>query len=69
MGRRDKFKFQPAREVIDLRAATVLPGLIDAHTHMFNARKPDGTTEDYMLIAAQNVQFNAASRASPPRAT
>jgi len=32
--------------------------LIDAHTHMFNARKPKGTTEDYMLIAVQNVQFN-----------
>src|SRR3989449_10069225 len=43
-------------QIIDLRQATVLPGLIDAHTHMFNTRGPKGTTEASMLIAVQNAQ-------------
>jgi imidazolonepropionase-like amidohydrolase len=42
--------------VLDLGSATVLPGLIDAHTHMFNTRGPNMTTERAMLIAVQNAQ-------------
>lgn len=56
VGPESQVKIPAGSQIIDLSQATVLPGLIDAHTHMFNTRGPKGTTETSMLIAVQNAQ-------------
>jgi imidazolonepropionase-like amidohydrolase len=43
-------------QLVDLSQATVVPGMIDAHTHMFNAPKPGMSREQSTLIAISHIQ-------------
>jgi imidazolonepropionase-like amidohydrolase len=56
VGPEGQVRIPAGTQVIDLSQATVLPGFVDAHSHVYNNRRPNMTTERSALIAIQNAQ-------------
>lgn len=60
VGPADRIQIPSGAKVIDLSQATVLPGLIDAHTHVFSSLSAGArvttTKEAWTLMALQNAQ-------------
>lgn len=56
VGPASKVKIPAGAQVIDLSRQTVLPGMVDMHTHMFNSLKPGISKETATLLAVQNTQ-------------
>jgi imidazolonepropionase-like amidohydrolase len=56
VGTEGQIRIPSGAQIIDLSQATVVPGLIDTHAHIYNNRRPNMTTERSTLIAINNAQ-------------
>jgi imidazolonepropionase-like amidohydrolase len=56
VGPEGQVRIPAGAQVIDLGQGTVVPGLIDTHSHIYNNRRPGMTNERSALIAINNLQ-------------
>jgi imidazolonepropionase-like amidohydrolase len=60
VGSEDKIKIPEGAQVIDLSQATVMPGLIDAHTHVYDSltasERVNTSKEAWTIIAVKNAR-------------